>query len=58
MKAEGEWERFVCSGRVQDYLDFKARETAGEAAEDRQGERLYAGFRGSDRDGNQNDTCR
>ncbi len=58
MKAEGEWERFVCSGRVQDYLDFKAKETAGETAGNRQGERLYAGFRSSDRDGDQNDTCR
>lgn len=56
MKAEGEWERFTCSGRISDYLEFKRRETS-ESAE-RAGEQMYAGFRDSDGNGDQNDTCR
>lgn len=57
MKAEGEWERFTCSGQISDYLEFKRRETLESAAE-RAGEQMYAGFRDSDWNGDQNDTCR
>ncbi len=57
MKAEGEWERFTCSGRIEDYLAFKDKE-AEEQAADRMGEGLYAGFRAGDGNGDQNDTCR
>lgn len=57
MKAEGEWERFTCSGRILDYLEFKRRETL-ESVPERTGERTYAGFRDSDGNGDQNDTCR
>lgn len=61
MKAECEWERFTRTGRVEDYLTFKAKEDAPEQRERpeedphgylRAGERIYAGFR--DRDGNGN----
>ena len=57
MKAESEWERFTCSGRVSDYLAFKDEE-AKEKARERAGEQIYAGFRDSDGNGDQNDTCR
>lgn len=57
MKAESEWERFTCSGRVSDYLAFKDEE-AKEKARGRAGEQIYAGFRDSDGNGDQNDTCK
>ncbi len=57
MKAESEWERFTCSGKITDYLAFKDRE-AVERAGDRAGEKIYAGFRRSNGNGNQNDACR
>lgn len=57
MKAEGEWERFTCSGKISDYLAFKDKE-AREKAADRAGEQFYAGFRGSNGNGDQDDTCR
>ena len=57
MKAECEWEQFTRTGKIEDYLTFKAREADEEKVE-RAGEQFYAGFRYSDRNGNQNDTCR
>lgn len=57
MKAESEWERFTCSGRITDYLAFKDKEAAEEDG-NRAGEQFYAGFRRSDGNGDQNDTCR
>ncbi len=57
MKAEGEWERFTCSGRISDYLLFKDKE-ARETAADRAGDKLYAGVHSSDGNGFKNDTCR
>lgn len=55
MKAEDEWERFACSGKITDYLAFKDKEAAQEA---RAGEQCYAGFRNRDRNGDQDDACR
>ncbi len=43
MKAEGEWERFTCSGSISDYLLFKDQEAREDAA-DRTGEKCHAGF--------------
>lgn len=57
MRAECEWERFTRSGRIEDYLSFKEKETSAER-EQEAGERFYAGFRYRDRNGDQNDTCR
>lgn len=57
MKAECEWEQFTRTGRIADYLAFKAKEEQPEK-EVRAGEQFYAGFRYSDGNGNQNDTCR
>lgn len=57
MKAEGEWERFIRTGRIYDYLNFKDREQR-ERMEDKAGERFYAGFRDRDGNSNQGDTCR
>ena len=56
MRAE-EWERFTCSGKVTDYLEFKDKETAQKAG-GRAGEQYYAGVYCRDRDGNQDDACR
>ena len=55
MKAEGEWERFACYGRISDYLLFKDKE-ARESAVGRTGEKLHAGFCGGDRYGAKDDT--
>ncbi len=57
MKAECEWEQFTRTGKIADYLKFKSEEGKAEKKE-RAGEQLYAGFRYSDGNGNQNDTCR
>lgn len=57
MRAECEWERFTRSGRIEDYLSFKEKETSAER-EQEAGEQFYAGFRYRDRNGDQNDTCR
>ncbi|WWR14827.1 hypothetical protein V1224_09985 [Lachnospiraceae bacterium JLR.KK008] len=57
MRAEEEWERFTCSGKVTDYLEFKDKETAQKAG-GRAGEQYYAGVYCRDRDGNQDDACR
>lgn len=57
MKAECEWERFACSGRISDYLLFKDKE-ARENAADGAGERLYAGLRDGDGNGAEDDTDR
>lgn len=57
MKAECEWEQFTRTGKIADYLKFKSEEGKAEKRE-RAGEQLYAGFRYSDGNGNQNDTCR
>ena len=56
MKAECEWEQFTRTGAVADYLIFRDQEAQQERKE-RAGEQIYAGFRCSDRNGNQNDTC-
>lgn len=68
MKAECEWERFTRTGRIADYLMFKAKEetpeqrTAEAKAQPeerkRAGEKFYAGFRYRDGNGNQDDTGR
>ena len=57
MKAECEWERFTSSGRIADYLAFKDKE-AREREPERVGEQFYAGFCSSDRNRNQNNSCR
>lgn len=57
MRAECEWKRFTRSGRITDYLSFKEKEAEAER-EQEAGEQFYAGFRYSDRNGDQNDTCR
>lgn len=54
------WERFMHSGRVEDYLRFKSckeQETGGEA-ESREGEYPNAGFCGRDGDGIKGDAYR
>ena len=57
MKADGEWERFTCSGSVSDYLIFKDQETR-EKAGDKMGDTLYAGFCSGNGHGVKDDTCR
>lgn len=66
MKAKCEWERFTRTGRIEDYLSFKAKEGQPEEAskeertsgKKRAGEWAYAGFRDRYGNGDQNDTCR
>ena len=62
MKAKYEWEQFTRTGKITDYLTFKVKEVKaediGEEKREQAGEQMYAGFRYSDGNGNQNDTCR
>lgn len=60
MKAASQWNTFIHSGNVKDYLAFKAMEEEETRKKDKNsdGDRFYAGFCSSDRDGNQNKSCR
>ena len=54
MEEVQDWKRFAVSGKVEDYLRYKGVfESAPESKENSD-----AGFRASDRDGHQGDSCR
>ena len=58
MKESNYWEQFIHSGKIEDYLFFRENEMIPDDTRPKAGDKPYAGFCESDRNGVKNSSDR